>query len=177
MKTIAFLSLLLMLLFYAAGYYLLFTFNELRIKKEMNALIRSGLVDDHYAVLTFPADQFESMKVETHEFVYEGERYDIVNEVTSGDKIIVTCIQDEKEAALISSLRSYLGKDDSAPQNPAPGNNSINLFKFLQTDFITAFSQHFPTVSNSNINAAYSLFIYQWPITSLNNPPPESICS
>ncbi|MEP7129382.1 MAG: hypothetical protein ABI729_10960 [Chitinophagales bacterium] len=177
MKTIAFLSLLLMVLFYAAGYYLLFTFNELRIKKEMNALIRSGLLADQYTVLTFPASHLESMKVETAEFVYEGNRYDIVKEVTSGDKVIVTCLQDVKEAALISSIRSYLGKDDSAAQNPAAGNNSINLLKFLQTDFITSASQRSPVASTSNINSVYTLFIYQWPITSLNNPPPESICS
>lgn len=177
LKFIAFLSFLLIVLFYGAGYYLLFTFSQLQLKVEMKEMIRSGLLADHYVDLTFPAGQFAGMQIEDDEFVFDGEHYDIVKVVAAGPIVIVTCVQDTKESELVSSAGRYLDRDYSSIPKTAAGNNTITLLKLLQTVFIIPAADRIPAEISNPLLFASHLPIYQVPGLLIFNPPPEFRCS
>lgn len=162
-----------MVLFYAAGYYLLFTFSELHLKEEMKEMIRTGELADYYAELTFPAHQFEQMKMDEHEFVYEGERFDIVSVRTAGDDVVVTCVQDAKESSLLRNAISCLDADYSSAPKPTAANNTVNLLKLLQTFFVMPAAEHAPVTVTGSLLFASQIPIYQIPCTVLYCPPPE----
>lgn len=177
LKFIAFLSFLLIALFYGAGYFLLFTFSQLQLKSEMKEMIRSGLLSDHYLNLTFPASQFASLQMEDDEFVWNNDRYDIVKIVTAGSHVVITCIQDTKESALMNNAISYLGKDYTSSPKAAAGNNIISLLKLLQTVFVIPASDRAPAERSDRQLLTAHLPIYQIPGIVIFSPPPELSCS
>ena len=177
LKFIAFLSFLLIALFYGAGYFLLFTFIQLQLKTEMKEMIRSGLFSDHYVHLTFPASQFASLQMEDDEFVWNNDRYDIVKMVAAGSNVVITCIQDTKESALMNNAVSYLGNENSSKPKTAAGNNTITLLKLLQAVFVVPASDKAPAERSSVQVLTAHLPIYQIPGILIFTPPPELICS
>lgn len=177
MKIVAFLISLLITLFYAAGYFIVFTFQQQYIKKEMKQLIRSGMFSAQYETFTFAPAQLELLKVEPHEFVYGGKMYDIVKTSSDGELVTVICIQDEREKELISQFSKYLSHSASSHQSPGQGNSTASLLHFLQTVFITPCSQLTVINEIAAQGSFYQLTIYQWPASTLFNPPPESVHS
>ena len=163
------------MLFYAAGYFMVFSISQQQVKMEMKKLIRSGKFTDHYETMQFSAQRFEKLKVDAHEFVFEGKMYDIVKIVDEGILITVTCILDEKEKELISKLGNYLYKNQSSQENS--GSSSVSLLKFLQSVFIAAPAGMVPANQSVLLPSFYLLCIYQCPLSAVINPPPESVIS
>ncbi|MBA2407346.1 MAG: hypothetical protein H0V65_05075 [Chitinophagales bacterium] len=142
----------------------------------MQQHIRSGMYSDQYEKFSFSAEQFERMKVEEHEFMYQGRLYDIVKTESCGAIITITCINDDNEKLLIVELSNYLLQIPRSESAPNDG-NTTTLLKFLQTAFIVP-AKHpliFPLINSDPFY--YTLYHYQSPSSYLLYSPPESVLS
>ncbi|MEO6165921.1 MAG: hypothetical protein ABIO46_11385 [Chitinophagales bacterium] len=175
MKIIAIISSLVIMLFYAAGYFIVFSISQQHVKTEMKKLIRNGKFTDHYETLSFTEQQFEKLKIDDHEFLYDGKMYDIVKIVAEGASLTITCILDEKEKELIGKLGNYLYKNQSSHENA--GNSSGSLLKFLDTVFIGVPGSTVTAGQSAILSSFYRLYFYQCPLSAVINPPPESVVS
>jgi len=98
-------SILMVVLFNSAGYYLLFELHKYQIKQEMKALIQSN--PSNYTIVKI--DNVENEKeftwIHEKEFRYKGSMYDIVRTVKKGNTTIFICLHDTRESKLFAGLQ------------------------------------------------------------------------
>ncbi len=139
----------------------------------MKEQIFTATLSAQYKFFSFSSNEFESMKVEEDEFIYEGKMYDIVKAVSRGAIVTVSCIYDRKETNIIAILGDFLSQGTHSERTPYPG-NTITLLKFLQTVFIVP-SMHIAFSPPINMNPSrYPIYIYKSPSLYLLDSPPES---
>jgi hypothetical protein len=98
-----------------------------RQKRTMRELLAS-LPEKKLVHLTMSAVEFERLRVEKHELKINGRMFDIAFKKASGDRLDVYGLYDEKEDALLSSLRQ-----ESRQQHADPSaHQSITSFLSLQ---------------------------------------------
>jgi len=81
--------LIVCLLMPLAGSYLFLHFKKNKIRKEVTALINSGIKEKDLLVLKFTKEESETKLNWKHsrEFIYNGRMYDIVNQSQQGDSL------------------------------------------------------------------------------------------
>jgi hypothetical protein len=118
--------------FLSGGYYIAFQLSKMEIQAGMRAAIRNGQFSQSLCSFTFTQHEFEARELSESELMIDGLMYDIVNVKDSNGSVIVTCIPDEKETKLISSLGQFYD------QLPLKNNNSLpqQLISFCQISFL-----------------------------------------
>ena len=110
-------------------------------------------------------------RINSKEFRYKGEMYDIIRQKTQGDTTFYWCIWDKGETALLGVLDELVEK--SLRNNPEQKKGSDNLNKYLSSLFFTKFSFEFLLPSSEML--VYSIFT-EHPVSLFldrTTPPPE----
>jgi|WetSurMetagenome_2_1015567.scaffolds.fasta_scaffold26078_3 hypothetical protein len=101
--------LLLLFLFNSMGYYVVYEFNKMLVKRETRAIIRSNS-GKLIVIRVEDAEHHPGFaRIDKDEFIYENRMYDVVSEKKEGDVTIFTCIHDNKEERLVSGLKKVSG--------------------------------------------------------------------
>jgi len=108
MKKILPVFVLFIMLFNAAGYYIVYEFNRFLIRQEVSSLLKHGCLDHELSVLTVfnPAADPAFRRVDNREIVYHGNMYDVAREVHKGKTVSFYCIRDTKEENLIAGMKN-----------------------------------------------------------------------
>lgn len=80
------------------------------IRRDMAASIRAGLPEDNLVLIKIFTHQppKDFVRVESHEFRYQGGSYDIVREEIIGDSTYFYCVYDERETALYANMDQHI---------------------------------------------------------------------
>ena len=162
---------LIIILFYTAGYFLVFQMQQNETRAYMKQLIRSGRFSEQYETFHFSKNEFAKQKVNESELIVEKKIYDIVRIIEEASTVTVICIHDEKEEALLGYLQMAVNANSSNEHSPA-----ASLLQFLDTVFIISPDIHQYKSEEDSFLVPYCLTIYQAPAAAMGNPPPEYIC-
>jgi hypothetical protein len=91
------------------GYYLVFKCDQIRVKSEMKAMIRSGSFRSNYEEITIlnPATNRDFKMLDKGEIRYRGKLYDVISTRISGSYVIFRCINDTQEEQLLARYENY----------------------------------------------------------------------
>ncbi len=147
-------ALLVPLLFFTAGYHLLFFVRIAEAKAEMKEAIVNGR-PENLTKLQFSTNVFKAINPDGgSEFEYAGELYDVIKAEPSGKDVVVWCLSDKKEK---DAVDAYLKTQKQSSQN----NSSTDLAKLLSLPFVSvAILQILPftqTVSHHNSFYQFSI--------------------
>jgi hypothetical protein len=88
-------------------------------------------------VVVLVLDKQERSKIEwedKHEFRYQNEMYDVIEQHQEGSHLIIRCIPDEKEKALVEAYEKIAQKNNNSPAQ-------TSLLKLITAPFIIAVSE------------------------------------
>ncbi len=124
-------TLLLFMLFQAAGHFFVFKILQHEIRQEIKQQIKAGVPEAELILLKIlegtPHPAFQ--RVEEHEFRYDGKMYDIVRQESHGDTVWYYCLADEKETQLFADLDELVKRDMSQnPERQQRVERLLNLF-------------------------------------------------
>lgn len=143
MKRLLPLFLVLLFLFNSIGYFFVFSINQLLIRREMHAMIRTRYYKESSLVTVLhPSTNQQYRRVDDHEFIYNGVLYDIVSEKSVEGGVTFTCIPDTKEQQLITSF-SHSSDYQTGQANPARVKLTRALLQLVVT---TAMVNKTPTI-------------------------------
>jgi hypothetical protein len=96
------------------GYYLVFNFQLAAVKSEMRTFLKTQ--KNHKDVVRFSLNEKEAHQLyweNESEFRYKGEMYDIIETTRTNDHLVVRCVADSKETALINEYQKNNKRDHS----------------------------------------------------------------
>jgi hypothetical protein len=159
-KKIAAVILFICLFFTVVGYHFVFRLQLGEIKSEMKKKLRNS-TDKDVIVLAFNADDAKKIEwEEEHEFRFNNEMYDVIEKHQDGDQLVIHCIPDKKEKALLefyqkinsgssgSSTKTSLIKLITAPFLPSKNIVILKLQKKQQPVFFK-YKFHLPNIHYS----------------------------
>ena len=177
MKNILVILLITCLLLPFTGTYLFFHFKEIQIKREINVFIHNKIEEKDIITLKF-TDKEISTKLKwehSHEFIFEGHMYDIVDQGADGNITWYKCYRDNKETRLYKEKQKLIAR--------ALGNDP---FQKKQTErikqiFKTVFQNEVHTckiipVSQSITHYALNIKHYALVFIIPPTPPPKQGC-
>lgn len=159
---------------YISGYFVMFLLSQQQIRMQVKELIQSGRFKGQYETFIFSAAALRSMMVDSHEFSYNGNMYDIISAQQHDEWVTVRCIRDDREKALIDQFSKYLSGNQHSGSGSGSGNNTTTLFKFLQSVFLTSHEQFTCYRQEALMTSVFKVCIYQSPPSYRFYPPPET---
>jgi hypothetical protein len=132
--------LLLFLLLYNSGGYVLAYFNIKEVVKEysMYCLSRSGDYNSH-SLLKISKTEIQNKdvfkRVESKEFRYNNKMYDIAKEIDKGDTVYFYCIEDKNEVILDELFAGCFQKEDNGKSSTQ---DTKIILRFLITEAVNA---------------------------------------
>lgn len=168
-KNLLSLTLLVLFLFNAIGYYPVFLLVTTDNRQEMYEKLEGT---DEVQELRIHRSELAGVKIEDdgRELVYLGEMYDVKSQTTDGDDVIFQCIQDRHETQLVAGLHEHT---KSHLDSSAPKKKTRNIAKKPTQDFCPSTNQPF---YSPNINfglADYSVNFTSFQPTPVPPPPPQ----
>ena len=147
------------------GYHLVFNFQLAVVKSEMRAFLKAE--KNHKDVLQISLNEKEVKQLyweNESEFRYNGEMYDVIETTKTKDQLVVRCISDNKETALINEYQ----KNNKRNHSNSLAAQLIMIQFVLPSGFSISPSQkiienHFCRHSFALYNCVSAIFI----------PPPE----
>jgi hypothetical protein len=108
MKKIFSAIMVLVVLFNAAGYFIVYELDRYLIRKEMFSLIEHGCFTRSITILSIydPSNDPSFKRTEKAEIEYHGNMYDVAREVRSGKIYTFYCVHDKQEDLLIAGMKS-----------------------------------------------------------------------
>jgi hypothetical protein len=105
------------------------------------------------------------------EFIYHHDLYDLVEKKQTKEGILITCLMDKNEEALIQTFNNY--NDQSYPSHTS----SSSLFKLINQSFLSTGNLTFNKVDNSK-TLLTSQYIIHLPsqLRFVLIPPPKIVC-
>ena len=157
------------------GSYLFLHYKKNKIRKEVTAMINSGVKEKDLIVLKFTKDESETKLNWKHsrEFELAGQMYDIVNQSQEGDSVFYTCYKDCKETRLNSEKEKLIAK--ALGQDPLQNKQSERMKNFFKTVFsqdVFAWKPHFIQPSTFH----YSLLVFHYSLFTQAPPSPPPKC-
>ncbi len=167
-KRLASISLLIILVCNAGGFYLYFVVELGVIKKEMRAELKK-LPDEKLLRLKLSNAFFGHAKVEEDEIRINGRMYDVARTVAAaGDSVFVYCLRDEREENVLAFLAEILGK-------PLKERKTFpeTILRFISLNYIAPVS---PSVEAQAINTRpgntpYRVLFHSPDLTHATPPP------
>lgn len=120
--------LVLLFLYNSAGYVMVFTALQYRIRKEMKTVLRQSVPEEQLQKLAIPLAEEQApdgafLRIHEREFRYRGSLYDIVRSERRGDTTIYYVINDVAEEKLFALLdgevRTHMGTHTPWKHGPA----------------------------------------------------------
>jgi len=103
------------------------------------------------------------------EFVLNGQRYDIIELLNEGDKLIIRCVPDEDETALFNKA------DDTWKENDKTGKMAEHLFQLLQNLFQQPRTIEAGFIKPPTYNFHFYAGTLPTGIRRIPTPPPQAI--
>jgi hypothetical protein len=153
-KRIVAIILLACLFLTVLGYQIVFRIHLSEIKAEMKQRLRYAPSKD---VVVLVLDKEERGKIEweeTQEFRYQNKMYDVIDQHQEGRNLIIRCIPDEKEKALLEAYEKFAQKNNNSPAQ-------TSLIKLITAPFIIALSE---TYNQPQTEVKRSYPIYKAPL-------------
>jgi hypothetical protein len=159
----------LLLIFFTgnAGYYIFFAWQQHEIKEAMELQLLAAVPDSLLDLIV--EGQSNSFRWEEvgKEFYQQGQMYDVVKSVAKGNNTLLYCINDKKEAQLLSQL------SEAARQQSGKGEKQVHKIQVIDLYFQPAKPViHTSPVLGNNytpFNAAIIAFTKE-----VNAPPPRA---
>jgi hypothetical protein len=153
------------LCFSMIGYHAFFHFQIATAKTEMRALLKTQKRHADVTEFSFNKKEFVELEWENaHEFRYHNEMYDVIEQKEIDGKLIIRCISDKKETALLNEYK----KTNKRNQSNSPAVQLMTVQFVLPGDEPMAVPQrllqHCFTDHSYNLYDSYSSIVI---------PPPE----
>ena len=172
-----FLSLLFagLILFNLLGYYFVFKCDQIRVKTEMKAMIRSGSFRDYEEITILnPATNRDFKMLDKGEIRYRGKLYDVISTRISGTSVIFRCINDTKEEQLLARYEKYSTWVTGMNLPERSKNSQAMLHHIIKHALLNKYSVQPPSTS--------SVVLFFEPVQDLNSiaiqpfsPPPRFV--
>jgi hypothetical protein len=172
LKRLAAIFLLCCLSLTILGYQFIFEFHFQEVKAEMKQYLASNShkdVQEFIIAITDSATLSQFQWEDETEFNLNGEMYDVLQKISKDNKLIIRCISDTKETALLKNFEQ-INRENNNPSKQ----KCASLIKLISTDFETVSSFNFSSTTiksrkvfasyNSNITSRYSTIL---------TPPPQ----
>ena len=101
--------LLFLFLFNSMGYYVVYEFNKMLVKREVWASIRDNREKLIVLQIPDPSHHPDFKRIDRKEFIFQNRLYDIVKEEKRGNVSVFTCIHDNREEKLVSGMKKVAG--------------------------------------------------------------------
>ena len=168
--------LLLVLMLPIISIYFCFKIRQYSIHQTIKTQIKKGVSESDLVLLKITKELEGKTskvfkKINSKEFRYKGEMYDIIRQKTQGDTTFYWCIWDKGETALLGALDELVEK--ALRNNPEQKKGSDHLNKYLSSLFFTKFSFEFLLPYTKML--AHSIFT-EHPVSLFldhSTPPPE----
>jgi hypothetical protein len=148
------------------GYHIVFRIHLSEIRAEMKQRLRYSSSKD---ALVLVLDKEESSQVEwenKHEFRYQNEMYDVIDQRREGSHLVIRCIPDEKEKELLEAYEKIAQKNNNSPAQ-------TSLIKLITAPFIVSVSESL-NQPQKEIQKDYFFFTAQLPANggrAFKHPP------
>jgi hypothetical protein len=141
------------------------------IKAEMKRIIHSNLSKEEQEVFRFSINDKPSLaKLEwenDHEFRLDGKMYDVIERKMENGNLIIRCISDEKETALLNKL------NENWKENDRSNKIAIELYQLLQTLFHENNSKNIILQTSTTYCSLFRLDKLPLQIKKIPTPPPQ----
>jgi hypothetical protein len=156
-------------LFALIGYQLVYHFRIQQAKAEMKEKI--ARIKGHKDVLAFrfSAAEYASLEKEGEsEVTIKGEMFDILEKIETGGEVIIRCISDTMETALVQALQKV------AQKNSSDKKTSDTLFKLMSASFCQpALPFLFDPIADPQEHNSCYLSFFTSAIKQILTPPPR----
>ncbi|MDP4281531.1 MAG: hypothetical protein Q8867_05205 [Bacteroidota bacterium] len=160
-------------LYNLCGYYFIFLSEQNNLRDEMECEIHSGKIRSHAEIIVIsdPGKNPDFRWIDKNEFIFKNHLYDIVSIKVSGQDLIITCINDNKEEKLISDY-SHNTNLLSENSTPARSHHSQVLSQLIITSALLSETSGSYSLQSSDFkfNEYISQFSY-YNVTPLTPPP------
>jgi hypothetical protein len=163
-----------LILFNLFGYYLVFKCDQIHIKSEMKAMIRSGSFRGGYEEITIlnPASDRDFRMLDKGEIRYRGRLYDVISTRVSGNSVIFRCINDTREEQLLARYDKYSTWVTGMNSPEKSRNSQAMLYHIIKHALLNKYSLEVPASSSIN-----QYFEFTGEVNSLatepTSPPPK----
>lgn len=147
------------------GYHLVFNFQLAAVKSEMRAFLKTE--KKHKDVVQISLNEKEAKQLyweNENEFHYNGEMYDVIETTKTEDQLVVRCVPDNKETALINEYQKNNKRNHS---------NSLAV-QLITIQFVvpSGFLITSPQKTDVNHFCRHSFALYNC-VSAIFIPPPE----
>jgi hypothetical protein len=99
-----------------AGYHLVYYFQRAALKSEMKAFLKDQKKHKDVVQISFTDEELNELEWEgDDEFCFQDEMYDVIQKKNAGNKIVIDCIADKKETALLNEYQKTHKRSTSNP--------------------------------------------------------------
>ncbi len=172
MKRAGIIALVMIFLFQAVGVFLLLKLRQQEIKQEIKMRIKAGVPESELTVFKFDDHQLATLKwVDDHEFILDGQMYDIVKTSQDGDILVYHCLHDKQETIIFKNLNRMVADELGGGQNRNNNKHQISANWYF-TDTESRLPHINPPVEEMNTGYLFRLhdqFIHQ------ESPPPKFV--
>jgi hypothetical protein len=156
------------------GFYPVFIIKQLKIKKDLQVLMKQTFLQKNKIILSFnQKDNAELKWMTKNEFLYDGNLYDVIERSTEASGIVhYSCINDGREKKLVTQLEKEIDRniENHAKNLPLQKDLIKNLLKEYLQNKSTA---HFLMVINDVTYNETRSFYASLAMEKLS-PPPKS---
>jgi hypothetical protein len=150
---------------------------EVKYKREIKKMIKSGIPEENLITFTFSKnileEEIKDFKwIKDWEFRYKGEMYDIIKTEYIGDSIVYHVFHDLKESALFSNLQKHFF--DYFASNQDKGKELLSITQNYCKYYLSPFNENFLIAKPNEqqyISQKTQRTIFFAPI--IFDPPPE----
>lgn len=147
------------------GYHLVFHVQLSAVKSEMRTFLLNQKDHKDLIELSFTNEESKQLEWEEEtEFKYEGEMYDLIEKKMKADQVVLRCIADRKETALLQEYQ----------KNTKRNNSNSFIAQLITAQFILpadySLQQPQSVIKRNFINTSPSLLSS---VSKVSSPPPD----
>lgn len=129
----------------------LYRWQRSTIKQEVKSIFKAGLKPSEISHFLFSKEELEHLEwEESHEFIYQGRKYDLISQCEEGGLVHIQAWLDDKESALRDRFHQLLKKH--LPSSSDTEVQLIDLFKGFHQSLAEAILVSSPS---NTLNGAY----------------------
>lgn len=167
MKKISVIAIIVVLAFSQIGYYFLLHGFQQEWKESMKEKILHEVDNKALDVISLDNQKDIFWEEEGKEFSFNGQMYDVVKTAVEKGKLLLYCINDDKEQQLVDNYNSVTKQNSSAGKKANKSDNSLPLYVY--EDKTSDLSKD---IVNTNRYQFYTSSLVKG-IVDKNSPPPK----
>ena len=169
MKTFITTILLSVILFYAAGYEIVFACLLINCGEEVSEKELKSYKETTLVINSTNHDKL--IRKNKKEIIFEGVLYDIKSEEAAGKDLIIHCVRDKDEQELLDHFASFHNESSKKNSNKPI---EVYIYKNQLTLFFANNILKIEIPLNSEQTCTYGQFYYLQPEIELFTPPPQT---